>query len=205
MFFQSTRKQKSLWVIICFAILTILTFFFGNYIPRKYIRLFYGITTLYEYSLFAFFILCNIVSKKFKRLILIGSILFISFLILYYTSASFKRLDSLPIGIESILILIYSSYFFYEQINNPNILFIYNDYKFWVVTGIMIYISGSFFIYIFANQIPEKELDLYWSFTYIFLGIMNILFSIGILILGLKPKQKHHTKPKANHHYLDIT
>ena len=69
----------------------------------------------------------------------------------------------------------------------------------------MIYISGSFFIYIFANQIPKDEFALYWSFTYIFLGIMNILFSIGILILGLQPKQKHHTKPKANHHYLDIT
>ena len=130
---------------------------------------------------------------------------FAVFLFLYFTLAQFKRLDSLPIGIESILILIFCFYFFYEQINNPNLLFIYNDYKFWVVTGIMIYISGCFFIYIFANQIPQKELRLYWSFTYIFLGIMNTFFSIGILILGLKPKQKHHTKPKANHHYLDIT
>jgi hypothetical protein len=70
----------------------------------------------------------------------------------------------------------------------------------------MIYLSGTFFIYIFANQIPENEVNLYWSFTYIFLAIMNILFSVGILIVGLNPKKKHHTKPKANHHhYLDIT
>jgi hypothetical protein len=68
----------------------------------------------------------------------------------------------------------------------------------------MIYLSGTFFIYIFANQIPKDEVALYWSFTYIFLGIMNILFSIGILLLGLKPKK--NTKPKAKrHHYLDVT
>jgi uncharacterized membrane protein YozB (DUF420 family) len=171
----------------------------------RYIRLVYGLTTLYEYLLFTFFIGFNIFNKNFRKFILIASTLFISFLIIYYSSANFKRLDSLPIGIESILILIFASYFFYEQISNPQILFIYNDYRFWIITGIMIYISGSFFIYIFANQIPNNELDLYWSFTYIFLGIMNILFSVGIIVLGLKPKQKHHTKPKANHHYLDIT
>ena len=124
---------------------------------------------------------------------------------LFCISNSFK-LDSFPIGVESILVLVYSSYFFYEQINNPKQLFIYNEYSFWIATGIMIYLSGTFFIYIFANQIPKNEVALYWSFTYIFLAIMNILFSVGILILGLNPKKKHHTKPKANHHhYLDIT
>lgn len=69
----------------------------------------------------------------------------------------------------------------------------------------MIYISGSFFIHIFANQIPKNEINLYWSFTYIFLGIMNVLCAIGILLVGQKPIQKRQNKPKANHHYLDIT
>ena len=136
---------------------------------------------------------------------MVVSALFFVFLIFFYTKGKLYRIDSVPIGVECILILIFSSYFFYEQINNPNVLFIYNDYKFWIITGIMIYLSGSFFIYIFANQIPEKELNLYWSFTYIFLGIMNVLFSVGILLLGLQPKQKHQPKPKTNHHYLDIT
>ena len=69
----------------------------------------------------------------------------------------------------------------------------------------MIYLSGSFFIYIFANQLEKDLRDLYWSFTFLFQGIMNILFSIGILMIALKPK-KLHNKPDVNHHhYLDVT
>lgn len=189
-----------------FAVLTLLTFSLEPYIndpiSRKIVT---GATTLYEYSFFTYFIWRNIKSKKFKRVIAIASAFFFLFLLFYYTNTKLKRVDSFPIGVESILILIFSFYFFYQEINNPDVLFIYNDYKFWITTGIMIYISGSFFIYIFANQIPKNQLAQYWSFTYLFLGIMNILFSVGILILGLNPKQKHHTKPKANHHYLDIT
>ena len=206
-FYTNAKREKSLIAILCFSTLTVLAFFIEEYIPQKivFLKIYYGFTTFYEYSLFAFFIWLNINNRKFRQVILIASILFVFFLFFYYTNATFKRLDSLPIGIESILLLIFTSYFFYEQINNPNLLFIYNDYKFWVTTGIMIYISGSFFIYIFANQIPKSEISLYWSFTYVFLGIMNILFAIGILLLGQKSNQKRQTKPKTNHHYLDIT
>jgi hypothetical protein len=91
--------------------------------------------------------------------------------------------------------------------NDPDTLFIYNDYRFWIVLAFMIYLSGSFFIYIFANQIPKDELGQYWMFTDIFYALKNFFFSIGILVYALqKPKKNHPTKPKANHHhYLDIT
>jgi hypothetical protein len=206
-FFKTVKSYKAAWLVVCFSILTIFNFVIVNHIPRTIIavKIFYGVTTFYEYSLFTFFIWYSIINKKVKKGIIIISCLFFLFLILFYSKENLYRLDSFPIGVESILILIFSSYFFYEQINNPTIFFIYNDYKFWIITGIMIYLSGSFFIYIFSNQIPENELSLYWSFTYLFLSIMNIFFSIGILILGLQPNQKHHAKPKPNHHYLDIT
>ena len=208
LFYPVTKKQKALWPIIIFSILTIANFFVEDYVPRQtvYQKIFIGFTTFYEYLLFAIFLGNSINNRKFKRVIIASSILFVVFLILYHTNANFKWVDSVPIGFECILILIFSSYYFYEQVNNPNILFIYNDYKFWITTGIMIYLSGSFFIYIFANQLPQSEVNFYWSFTYILSGIMNILFSIGILLVGLKPKKKHQTKLKADHHhYLDIT
>jgi hypothetical protein len=192
-------------VALFFLVFSTLSFFLQEKIPNKLIKFFYAFTTLFEYSVFTFFISNSIVNRRFKRLIFTLSICFILFAIFYYTTANFKTLDSIPIGIESILVLIFAFYFFYEQINDPTLLFIYNDYRFWFIAGIMIYISGSFFIYIFANQIPRDERSVYLSFTYIFQGIMNVFFAIGILILGLQPKQKHHTKPKANHHYLDIT
>lgn len=136
---------------------------------------------------------------------LILSLCFTTFTIFYYFSPKFYGVDSFSIGVETILILVFSFYFLYERINDPNTLFIYNDYRFWIVLAFMIYLSGSFFIYLFANQIPRKDLPQYWMFTDIFYTLKNILFSIGILVFAFQPKQKHHNKPKANHHYLDIT
>ena len=206
-FYKTTRRHKAIWFIVGFSLLTTINFLIDDYIPPKplALKLFFAITTFYEYSLFAFFIRNTISNKRVKTIILLISVLFAIFLFIYFTNVRLKRIDSVPIGIESILLLIFSSYFFYEQINSPQLIFIYNDYKFWMITGIMIYISGSFFIYIFANQIPANQFTLYWSFTLIFMGLMNILFCIGLLLVGLQPKQKHHTKAKANHHYLDIT
>ena len=208
LFFKVTKDHKAIWFIIGFSILTIINFIIDDYIPAKAValKIFFAVTTFYEYSLFAFFIRENIVNKRVRTIILLVSIAFVIFLVVYFINAKLKKVDSIPIGVESILLLIFSCYFFYEQLNNPELVFIYNDYKFWFITGIMIYISGSFFIYIFANQIPANQLNLYWSFTLIFMGIMNMLFSIGLLILGFKPTQKHHAKStQQNHHYLDIT
>ena len=159
LFYRTSKKQNSLWAIVGFAILTVLTFFLEPYIPKKSmpLKIFFGATTFYEYSFFTYFIWNNINSKKFKRVISIATAFFFLFLLLYYANTKLKRVDSFPIGVESILILIFCFYFFYEEVNNPDVLFIYNDYKFWITTGIMIYISGSFFIYIFANQIPIEK------------------------------------------------
>jgi hypothetical protein len=206
-FLKTSRKEKPLWIILCYVSLNILISFSDPYTQSSPLLkiITYAFSTFYEYSLFTYFIWINIKSKKFRKFIAFASILFVIFLLIFYTNVKFIRLDSVPIGVESILILIFASYFFYEQVNNPQVLFIYNDYKFWIITAMMIFLSGSFFIYIFVNQIPKSELSQYWSFIQIFFLLMYILFSIGIIILGLKPNQKHHTKPKPNYHYLDIT
>ena len=74
--------------------------------------------------------------------------------------------------------------------NNPKVLFIYNQYQFWIIVGLMLYLSGSFFIYIFANQIPRTEVAKYWFIVDIFLIIKNIFFTIGILAFISQQKKK---------------
>jgi hypothetical protein len=101
-------------------------------------------------------------------------------------------LDSVPIGVETILILLFSFYYLYEQMNENDTLFVYSKYEFWIVTGFMIYLAGSFFIYIFANQTAEALS--YWYFTNIFSILKNILFSIGIFVSWKKAKSKGSRK-----------
>jgi uncharacterized membrane protein YedE/YeeE len=64
--------------------------------------------------------------------------------------------------------------------NNTDNLFIYNKYEFWVIIGFLIYLAGSFFIYIYANQLDPKFIYNYWFLTNIFYIIKNVLFAIGI-------------------------
>jgi hypothetical protein len=193
--------------IVIFSISTYILYTYYNTrtTPPAIRKTFSCFFTLFEYSSFAYFIFLHIQKRFFKNLIIVFSLLFFLFVIVYYFFASLQKAASVPLGIQSIFILIFSAYFLYEQVNDPTNLFIYNDFRFWIVLGFMIYLSGSFFIYLLANQIPEKELAQYWMFTDIFYTLKNILFVIGILVYALQPKKKHHIKSKANHHYLDIT
>lgn len=61
-------------------------------------------------------------------------------------------------------------------------LFIYSRYSFWIVLGIMLYLAGSFFIYIYSSQLPTKEIAKYWIFTNIFSILKNVFFAIAIFV-----------------------
>ena len=206
-FINKTKKEKGLIAISLYALISIIGiilynnhFITGNYI-RKY---FYTLLTAIEFCFFGFFIGVNVTSKKAKNIILVSSAGFLLFITAYSISTPIK-IDSVSIGVETIFILTFSSYFLYERINDPKTLFIYNDYRFWIVMAFMLYLAGAFFIYIFANQIPKSELRRYWMFTYVFYIIKNILFSIGILIYALqRPNQKRHVTQSVKY-YSDIT
>jgi hypothetical protein len=103
-------------------------------------------------------------------------------------------LDSIPIGIETILIFVFAFFYFFEQMNDTTDLFIYNKPSFWAVLGILLYLSGSFFIYIFANQITIKELGKYWIITNIASILKNILFAIAIYIQANQSQKKSSKK-----------
>lgn len=146
--------------------------------------------TLIEYSCFAFFIYLSLKSKKAKNLIFILSLVFLFFTTVYNIYTNFKSYDSLPIGIETILIFIYSFYYLYEETNDTTTVFIVSKYTFWIVIGFLIYLSGSFFFFILANGMGEDLLYEYWFITNGFYSAMNFMFIIAIYL-----KSKDSKKP----------
>lgn len=130
----------------------------------------------------------------------ICSILFLIFQIIYYTTSK-KGLDSVPIGIETILVFIYLFYYLYEQFNSQKYTFIYENYSFWIALGILVALGVSFFINILANDLDRHIIDNYWYITYISDFIKNILFSISILIYvrySKNGKPNKHTIPNLD-------
>jgi hypothetical protein len=92
-----------------------------------------------------------------------------------------------PIGIETILLLIYILYFFYQFSKNLDTSYIYNHYAFWIAVGILIYLGGSFFFFILFDYLNPDEVETFGNMTYVAEIIKNILFAAGIYIYSKYP------------------
>ena len=182
----------ALYGLLFFGLLIVYDFLSSNFQNHYY----QGFYTLLEYSIFAYIFWYNIYSKIFRKLIIIVSILFSLYQFFYITSVKFIRLDSISIGIESILIFIYIFYFFYEFSKNTKDVFIYNHYAFWLAVGVMIYLGGSFFFYILINNLNDNDVDKFGNMTYVAEIIKNLLFAFAIFIYKKYPVSKIHKLPK---------
>jgi hypothetical protein len=155
--------------------------------------------TFLEYATFASIIALLIRNKTFKKLIIFLSIGFTVVVFVHYEAGKSQRIDSVPIGIETILILLYAFYYLYEEIKDVNESFIYNKYSFWIVLGIMIYLGGSFFIYLLTNDADYGLVKEMWFVTYIFYIIKNIFFGVAIHLLARSNKGPLDTlRPSLN-------
>ena len=112
--------------------------------------------TFLEYLLFTSFIFLNISNKRIRKVIIILSLGFIIFQSVYLFNIHIKGLDTLAIGIETILLFSYVICFFHEQFKKPTSLSIYNHYCFWISVGILLYLGGSFFFYILIHSRASK-------------------------------------------------
>ncbi len=203
LFYLARKKniKNSLWFIALYCFINSAINFSFYYTSAKVYFYLGGFYTIFEYTVFAYFIFFSIRSSFFRKLMKIFSVLFAVFIICYYTFGTVQTIDSVPIGFETILILIYSFYYFYEQLNDiTSTTLIYNQPSFWIIVGFMLYLGGSFFIYIFANTLNNKQLDQYWFLTYLLYIIKSILFIIGLMFYA---KQSKNPRPAKLRPYLN--
>ncbi|MGZ3852880.1 MAG: hypothetical protein ACXVLT_05205 [Flavisolibacter sp.] len=193
-FFRKIKHEKGFLAITCYCFLDSLLNLAVKYVNlnlswRLYI---WSTFTFVEYLTFTFVIWSTIKNAFVRRLIVYTSSFFIVFTTIYNIITNFKGIDSIPIGIETILILVFSFYYLYEQMNNTVDLFIYSTYQFWIIIGFMIYLAGSFFIYILASAMEQVLLNQYWLLTNAFYAIMIILFAISFFVFVKRSKPIIH-------------
>lgn len=200
------RKVKA--VMVCKIVLIYCIIYFSlnyayDYIP-KVIRkqYYYFVYTFFEYLTFAAIFWLIAESKRFKNFIAVTSFAFIIFQIIYSFTVRVKRLDTIPVGVETILIFFFVFYFFYEKFKYIKNQFIYTDYAFWLVIGIMLYLGSSFFFNLLANHLEKEEVDKYWYFSYNSDILKNIFFAVGILVCAYHNKTEEEEKPPVP--FLDI-
>lgn len=200
--FKKKSISKESVVIALYGLIFFLLLHGFDIVPFKY-KQFYNTTyTFLEYSFFSAFMYFHIKSKGFKKIILIASVIFVAFQIIFLNSTSFVRLDSIPIGIETIFLSVFIIYFFYEQFKNQKNQFIYNHPAFWLSIGILIYLGGSFFYNILIMDLTPQQIKLYEPLTFIGDILKNVLFTVGVVLLLKQATQKNYRDSKIP--FLDL-
>jgi hypothetical protein len=140
-----------------------------------------------EFVFFALFIYFNLKSHILKNIVLATVAAFIVLPFILYFIYGDADYQSLIFSIENIIIIPFCVLYFYEQINRPDTLFIYLSKSFWIILGIIIYVTGTLFVFMYIDSLPPEEQDKYWVINLIFNAVKNVLFAIGICIK--KPKE----------------
>jgi len=183
--------NKGLWVIFFYCVVVALNDnILFKYIPEDRFHIVFSSFTLIEYLSFSLFLWLNTENARFRRLLAAFSAFFALFIVLYFIIVPFNFIDSVPIGIETILVIGLSVYFLFEQVNKTTIL-LYNTAGFWIITGFLIYLAGSLFIYLYASQVEIDELYKFFYVTYIFTSLKNIFISIAFWVQYRQPKIQH--------------
>ena len=191
------NKQKKNRLTIALAIYGLVFFLFLYFyfdIPKEYRKIEQTIYTTLEYSFFAFIYFRIIDNVRIRRTIIICSVSFVLLQLVYYLIYPLQKIDSVPIGIETIFILFFTFLYFQEYFKTNLSDNIYQYSHFWLILGIIIFLGFSFFLNILANHISSEQFQKYWHFTYIPEIVKNLMF--GLVISGLWVNKSKYSKMK---------
>jgi hypothetical protein len=143
--------------------------------------------TVLEYYCFAAFIYFNLPKGTLRKIILIASPIFAVYFIFEFLRTQNSSIDSMTITVENILLIIFCMFYFFKEISQPQSVFIYSSYAFWVIVSILIYSTGTFFYFAYSDNLSDDEWRKWSIINHIFTIIKNILFGIAVIM----PKKKN--------------
>lgn len=113
-------------------------------------------------------------------------------------SAANNSFDSIPLGVTSLIFLIYCIFYLFERVSDPTSFFLYASPVFWVVVALIIYFAGNFFPFIYAqSHIKENlfisEYSLIHDTLYI---IKNLIFGFAMLLKDAAVKSPYSMNKK---------
>ncbi|PZR25815.1 MAG: hypothetical protein DI535_16700 [Citrobacter freundii] len=210
LFYFFSKDKKGLPLLLCIYGIVVCSYlnifeYLQDQREYKVMAVLQNLFTFSEYLVFT--AIFYMASGKKKRVLFIGlSVGFISTLIFLIVHPIKLKppifLDTIPISIETMLIFIYIFFFLYDYSKADSPESIFNNHLFWISVGLLLYLGGSFFFNILANQMSRAEFDNYWHYTYIAEIIKNLLFLVALFkITNVKKKE---LIPQVRMPYLDI-
>ena len=141
--------------------------------------------TVAEFSLFCLFYYFALSPGLMKKSIFPIWLCFIIFASIHFFLVNvIDKFDSFTAGLENIVIMLLCIYYLIVQIRGSNNLLVYSTTNFWIIITFLIYMCGTFFLYIMTeNMINDKSFrDLYAVINPAFNILKNILLSVAMLM-----------------------
>ena len=170
-----------------FRQIIIQVFYYSN--PR-FVSILSELNPLTNFIFIAFYFYLANDFKLDKRFILLISFLYIPTQFFHYFLTLNNTSLSIISTINTLIILGFCMAYYYNQLKNPNITFIYLHPNFWLTSGMFLFGSGTFFVFWF-NQIYKDDAQFTLQYVYIhaiIYIIRNLCFSIALLIKPYKEK-----------------
>jgi len=151
----------------------------------KNIFIFFALYTVVEFSFFCLFYYYALPSALIKKAILpIWCLFFLLAFGDFFLVNKMNAFDSIAIGVESIFVILLCIYYLVVQLKRTNNLSVYSTSNFWIIITFLIYLSGTFFLYIMTeNMINDERFRVqYIIINSLFNILKNILLSVAMLM-----------------------
>ncbi len=188
-----------MWLLAIYLFYSILTDLVLNKLSLKYFQseiYSYRLFTIIEFFLLSIYLFKELISSNYRTFIKISSLIFSLFVIFDIATGTLNEFDSIPTGVESILILSSSVLLLYERIiKNED----YNVSSIWISIGLVLFFSGTFFLFILSESNFNNS-GFSKTYSYIlasFKIISYCLFSVGMIFENKLPFKPYIQLQKA--------
>lgn len=192
------KKTRSLRIISFYLLITLLTDLFLNPISKIYFNSpFVGakIFTAVEFGLVSLYLYPLIQLKIKKSIFILFSSIFVITILTENILIDNQNFDSVSTGVSALLILILSILYLFSRVSyNPNLEIFKIDSPFLIISSIIIYFSGTFFIYILTkNNFLDENFRISYSLINALVLIIRNLIIVVVFLKNLKPSFNQNT------------
>lgn len=117
---------------------------------------------------------------SYKKLILVISISFLSYLILSIFNSDLKRFDALNRTIESGILLVYFSIYLIEVLKNSKEPYLEIHPYFILTVGFVLYFAGTIIVFFISNNLDSNAFIPIWAIHSILNIFLNSIYSVVI-------------------------
>ena len=99
-----------------------------------------------------------------------------------------EEFNSIMSAANAVVFVIFSLIYFIRQFSSADIEQTVPIPIFWIVAGIMLSVSFTFFLYLISSRLSEAQKDKYWTLNAVSNILTNVIFSIAFILNKFQKK-----------------